>query len=263
LNNPLTKQKNNNYFTGVEFIISDDVEKDKDGFIITTEFDSFYCNKLILCLGRSGWRFNNSLINKFNLNKQNDYAMFGFMAEVPAGNLKNWNLAHCSLNKDNIEIGPLSWKGTVIPEDHCDLVISSWRSNENRWLSEKLSFSVKIKQRFENVGAYQTERLAKLAFVLSDSRVGRFKISEYINGHHDISLVPEYDWIKNNIKEFNDIFPSLLQRGYMNIPDIALVRPEININKDLSTDVEGLFVAGESANVTGIISACLTGYIAA
>lgn len=240
-----------------------DISKINDKFVLETEMGVFKSKKLILCLGRSGWRFTRSIYNKFGLIENDDDAVFGFMGEVPVGGLKDWNGSHCVLTKENIKIGPLSWKGTVIPEDHVDLVISSWRSNEDRWNSEKVAFSVRITEKFKNLGVAQTVRLGQLAFVLCDNRVGRIRVSEYMHDHHDLSLIPEYGWLKEKMKDINKVIPNFLSKGYINVPDISLVTPKIKIKKDLSTNIEGLFVAGESAGIYGIISAALTGYIAA
>ncbi len=232
-------------------------------FILETENGTFSSKKLILSVGRSGWRFAKTILNNFGIIENDDFAKFGFMAEVPVSGNKDWNNCHCSLLKENITIGPISWGGTVIPEDHVDLVISSWRSNEDRWASEKAAFSVRITQKFNKAGSFQTERLGKLAFVLSDNRVGKIKVSEYINGHHDLALVPEYNWLKGCMSEINNIFPNFLNKGYINVPDISLVVPKIKIKKNLSTElVEGLYLAGETAGIQGLISACLSGYIA-
>ncbi len=232
-------------------------------FIVETENGVFVCKRLILCVGRSGWRLAKNVFKDFGIIESDDVAQFGFMAEVPAGGLKDWNGCCCELNTDDMSIGPLSWYGTVIPEDHVDLVISSWRSNEDRWASEKVAFSVRMKQNWPNLGSAQTERLGKLAFVLCDNRVGRIKVSDYLNGHHDLSLIPEYGWFKDKMREIGNVFPNFLTKGYINIPDISLVIPKIKIKKNLSaTSLSNLFVAGENAGVTGLVSACLTGYIA-
>lgn len=235
----------------------------KDKFIVETELGTFASKKLILCIGRSGWRFARTIFKNLNIIESDDISQVGFMAEIPASSLRDWNGSHCILTKDDLTIGPLSYNGTVIPEDHVDLVISSWRSNEERWFSERVAFPVRMKQSFPNNGAAQTERLGKLAFVLSDSRIGKIKVSEYINGHHDLSLIPEYNWLKDTMNSIGLLIPSFLTKGYLSIPNINLTIPKINIQEDLSVkQLNDLYVAGESAGVFGLFSACMMGYIA-
>jgi len=240
-----------------------DIKKEKNKFVVSTEKGIFYSKKLLLCLGRSGWRMNNNILKELNIIIDNDYSKFGFMAEMPAACLKDWNYSHCSIYKDDIKIGPLSWNGTVIPEDHVDLVIASWRSNEDRWKSEKVAFSVIATNKFKSQGSHQTERLGQLAFILSDNRVGRIRVSEYLNKKNNLSFIPEYHWFENTLKNLDLIFKGFVQKGSLNIPNIEIVTPQININNDLSTDVDGLYVAGESAGIKGILGTIISSTIAA
>jgi len=234
-----------------------------DKFIVETELGVFSSKKLLLCVGRSGWRFAKTVYSNLEVIESDDECQVGFIGDVPASGLKEWNGSHCMLSKDNLTIGPLMWNGTVIPEDHVDLVISSWRSNEDRWSSERVAFSVRMKQTFPNKGCAQTERLGKLAFVLSDSRIGRIKVSDYINGHHDLSLIPEYNWLKDAMNEVGKVIPTFLTKGYMNIPDIVLSVPKVKIQNNLSAEKNNnLYIAGESANIYGLVSACIMGYAA-
>ena len=250
----------------LEFMFDTEVKflsKEKDLFCITTEYGKIYAKKVLLCLGRSGWRLTHNILNLFGIVKQNDYANFGFKVELSAYYMKEWNESHCSMTKDNIKIGPLCWRGTVVPEDHCDLVITAWRSNEDRWHSEKVSFSVIGSMKYDNKGVEQTERLSKLAYVLSDNRVGKIKIKEFMAKTNDIYKVPEYEWFINEMLDVNKIIPNFTERAFMYVPDIITNRINININKNLSTDIEGLFVAGESGGFGGIVDSAMSGLISA
>jgi len=238
------------------------ISKKGDYFTVETEEGTFISRKVILCLGRSGWRFTKSTLTQLGLAESDDYASFGFKAEIPVSCMKDWNGSHCSLSKGNIKIGPLSWNGTVIPEDHVDLVVASWRSNEDRWASEKVAFSVLAREKFSKQGSYQTERLGKLAFVLSDNRVGRLRVTEYLNGDVDLSLIPEYNWMSGQLREINTLFPGFTTKGAIHVPDISLVLPKTKVKSNLGTEMSGLYVAGESAGLTGLMNACITGYIA-
>jgi thioredoxin reductase len=240
----------------------DDIDKNKL-FEIKTEKGKILAKNIIFAVGRSGWRFARDIYSKFDMIQSNDDAYFGFMGEIYTGSMKGWNKSHCTIYNDNFIIGPLSWNGTVIPEDHYDLVISSWRSNEDRWRSDKVSFSVIKKVEFKNFGVEQSERLGKLAYILSDNRVGRNKVKDYISHSYDISLIPEYSWFKEFMKEVDEIVPNFVKKGYFYIPNILTFTPKIKINKDLSTNVEGMFVAGESAGMNGILAAAISGCISA
>ena len=75
--------------------------------------------------------------------------------------------------------------------------------------------------------------------------------------------MPEYNWLKSSLKELSEVLPEVVSKGYFHIPTIVPMAPKINIGSNLSTDIEGMFVAGESAGVTGILSAASMGLICA
>lgn len=238
------------------------ITKQKNNFIIHSQYRQFNCKKVLICAGRSGWRWAKDLFSSFGIIENNDYAKFGIRAEMQAQSLKEFNFSNCKLSKNDLEIGPLSWNGTVIPEDHIDTAISSFRSNEDRWKTDKVSFNILGNRFFEKNGFEQVDRLAKLTFVLTNDRISKEKISTLMSGKSKISIMREYDWLVNAIKDISNIIPDLSAKGYFHVPTILPIAPKINIGNDLSTEIDGLYVAGESAGIPGLLSAALMGTIA-
>lgn len=237
--------------------------KQKKNFLISSAEGDYYCKKVILCVGRSGWRWVNKLYKDLGILCSDNHALYGVRVELPAQYMKEFNKSHCSFYNDNLTVGPLSWAGSVIQEDHADLTISAFRSNEERWKTDKVFFSLTGKQYFENAGTKQTDRLAKLAFLLSGDRVGREKIKDLIKGSTQLNLIPEFSWIPEKLESLITIVPQIINRGYFHYPDIVTMTSKININSNLETEIEGLFVAGESAGVSGIAAAGIMGALAA
>lgn len=240
-----------------------DITKEKDGFTILTEYGEIKAKKILLCLGRSGWRLVNNIYSKLSILKNNNFSYFGFRSEISASYMKDWNESHCSAFKDKIHLGPFSWRGTVIPEDHSDLVISAWRSNEDRWATDKTSFSVIIKAENKANGYQQTERLGKLAYILCDSRVGKLRVKDFLSTKNDILYIPEYKWITSEMKEIDKIVPNFIEKGHIYLPDILTYMHTIDLYENFTTKIENLYVAGESAGITGIYAAALSGIISA
>jgi len=241
------------------------VRKQKSMFIVTTDDGSeFKCKKIILAVGRSGWRWATELYSKFGIIDNNDVAKFGIRVEMSSGILKELNKSTCTITKnDELEIGPFNWHGTVIPEDHLDMAISAFRSNENRWKSDKVSFNIIGNRNYPNYGFEQTDRLGKLTFVLANDRIVKERISSILTGKSKISIMPEYEWLKNTIMELTNIIPDISTKAYFHVPTITPMAPKINIGTNLETEVDGLFVTGESAGIHGILAAATTGIIAA
>lgn len=240
------------------------IYKQKNHFVVISDTQEYKCKKIILAVGRSGWRWSKQIFNSLGLVENNDIARFGIRIEVNASVMKEFNKSNCTIKKGNeIELGPLSWYGTVIPEDHVDLAISAFRSNENRWKSDKVSFSLIGNVPFENNGFEQTDRIGKLTFLLANDRIIREKVSYLLNNKSKISILSEYDWFKKYLLEIGTVVPEIISKGYFHVPTIVPMAPQINIGSNLETELDGMFVAGESAGVTGILSAASMGIICA
>lgn len=240
------------------------VVKQKNVFIVSTEEQEFRCKKLIIAVGRSGWRWARALYGSFGIVDNNDIARFGIRVEASSSVMKDFNRSNCTIFKgEDLELGPLSWYGTVIPEDHLDLAISAFRSNENRWKTDKVSFNLIGNRPFPGTGFEQTHRIGGLSFVLANDRIVKERISAIISGKSRISIIEEYNWLKPVVEEFSTIVPEIATKAYFHVPTIVPSAPKINIGDNLETEVDGMFVVGESAGIHGILAAGIMGVIAA
>ena len=239
------------------------ISKKKGCFQVSSVNGEYTCKRLLLCVGRSGWRWATKQFKDLDICSDDDYATFGVRVEFSSQYLKEFNKSHCTLTRKDLEIGPFSWFGTVIPEDHADLVISNFRSNEDRWKSDKVSFSLLSPRLFKNEGCYQADRLGKLAFLLFNDRVSKEKIKVLLKNESQLCYLPEYSWLKKSLEELDGIIPNLLARGYMHVPNISPLPAKIKLATNLESEIDGLFVAGESAGVKGIASAAIMGCVAA
>lgn len=240
------------------------VAKQKNMFVINTEEQEFRCKKLIIAVGRSGWRWAKNLYSSFGIIDNNDIARFGIRVETNSNIMKDFNRSNCTITKgSDLEIGPLSWYGTVIPEDHLDMAISAFRSNENRWKTDKVSFNLIGNRPFPSNGFEQTNRIGGLTFVLANDRIIKERVSSILQGKSKISIIPEYDWLKDVITDFALVVPEIATKAYFHVPTITPMAPRINIGDNLETEVDGMFVAGESGGISGILSAGIMGVAAA
>lgn len=235
----------------------------KKEFQIHTSDGDFLAKRIILCVGRSGWRWVNKLYKELGIYTNDDFAKFGIMVEMSSNYMKEFNKSHCSIYNKDISVGPLSWNGTVIPEDHADVAIASFRSNEERWRTDKVSFLLTGSQYYKDNGCNQMDRLAKLAFLLSNDRIGKEKIKTIVKEKSDLSLVPEYSWLPEAINKVSNFIPNILAKGYFHVPAIFPLISGLRLGNNLESEIEDLFIAGESAGLYGVSSAALTGGLAA
>lgn len=101
-----------------------------------------------------------------------------------------------------------------------------------------------------------------MAFLLFNDRIGRERIKLLLKNNSQLSVLPEYKWLINAIKELDKIMPALSNKGYFYAPDILPMAGQIRLDSSLETEVQGLFVAGETSGFRGIASAAITGIIA-
>lgn len=235
------------------------VTKQKGMFVVNTEDQEYRCKKLVIAVGRSGWRWAKELYANFGIIDNNDIARFGIRIETNSNIMKEFNRSNCSIIKDDIEIGPLSWFGTIIPEDHLDMAISAFRSNENRWKTDKVSFSLIGNRPFPGTGFEQTDRIGKLMFVLANDRIIKERVSSILTGKSKVSMIEEYDWIGSVITELATAIPEIATKAYFHVPTITPLAPKINIGDNLESEIDGMFIVGESAGISGILSAGIMG----
>lgn len=239
------------------------ITKQKGVFQISTDKGQFFAKKIIMAVGRHGWRFANKIYKDFGIIDDNDTARFGIRLELSSSHMKDFNKSNMTINKGELEIGPLSWYGTVIPEDHMDMAISAFRANENRWKTDKVSFNLIANRPFPNGGFEQVDRLSKLTFILTNDRILKERVSYILNGKSKISILPEYNWLKQAIEDFATVVPEIATKGYFHVPTILPLASKINIGKNLESEIDGMYVVGESAGIIGILAAMVTGSIAA
>lgn len=238
------------------------ITKQKRLFVLKTDEQEFKCKKLILAVGRGGWRWAREVFANFGIVDANDVARYGIRVETNAGVMKDFNKSNCSIISPEVELGPFCWNGTVIPEDHVNMAISAFRANEARWKTDKVSFNLIGNLSYPNKGFEQTDRIGQLTFVITNERIIKERISHILNDKSTLSNLPrDYDWLKPTITQLATVMPELLTKGYFHAPTIIPLPPKINIGDDLSTEVDGLYVVGEAASIPGILAAMCMGTI--
>ncbi len=78
-----------------------------------------------------------------------------------------------------------------------------------------------------------------------------------------LSLLPEYTWLGEALEDLDEIVPHLLSKGSFHVPNILPVAAQIRLGTNLESEVDGMFVAGESAGIKGIMAAAIMGTITA
>lgn len=255
MNKQIEDHMNLHYYFDQEVL---SVDKNNNKFVITTDVAKLEANKVLLAVGRVGWRFAQQIYKSFGIIKDNSNANYGIKCEIGEGSCVGFNKSICELSKKDIKIGKFLWGGTVIQEDHLDLSLSSFRSNEKRWESEKVSFDIIKNVKIEN-GVEESERLCKLGFLLANDRVLKEKASLFVEDKSKLSVLKEFFWLKDVFKDIDLIINDFTSKANIYYPTMLTIPAKINVKSNLETDVDGLFVAGECSGSSGLLYSALTG----
>jgi uncharacterized FAD-dependent dehydrogenase len=239
-----------------------DVEKEGDNFKIYSNYFEYECKKLIVAVGRSGWRCTRNLLKSFDLLQNNDVAKYGVRVECDSNLVEKYNKAPVILNKDNVVYGPFNWNGTVIPEDHVDFITTSFRSNEERWNSSKVSFEMMGHIKHKD-GSELMERLGKLSCVISNDRIIKEKLSSIKSNKHKLSILKEFDWLGKALEELEVLIPGITNCGSFYIPTVETVLSPTKMNNKFETELNNLHLIGESAGIRGLMQVSITGHLLA
>ncbi len=238
------------------------IHKQKGMFCLVTEQGEFQAKKILITVGRSGWRWATKIYENFGIVDSDEVARFGVHAEISSSYMKDFNKSNLSMFNNDMTIGPVSWNGTIIPEDHYDLAISAFRSNENRWKTDKVSFKI-IGNYATAKGSSETNRLGCLAFVLANERISKERISTLVGGRSKVSPLREFDWLTQACNKIQEVIPEFINKGYFHIPTIMPLPPKVALGDNFSTELDNFFLAGESAGVHGLMGAAVSGALAA
>lgn len=238
------------------------IEKENNFFKISTENEDFLAEKVLIATGRSGWRWSASLLENLNIKHENKIAKLGVFLEFPSSHFKEFNFTNCKLSKNKFEVGPFLWQGTIIPEDHADLIISAFRSNEERWKTEKVAFPIVYSFPVEKQGTQETARLSQLALLLFNDRVSREKIKIFMKKKSQLNLLPEFNPLHEIFADLELLISDFGARGYLNAPYFQTYAPNFFLDQNCQSELPGLYFVGESAGVNGILSAAVMGHLA-
>ncbi len=238
------------------------IMKKKGIFHVFTDNGDYQCKNIILATGRSGFRWVTDFAKEIGLTVEDNLCTFGVKFEISKQYVKDLKECFNTWSSQDEQIGPLSWNGTIIPEDHADLVNASFRSNEDRWKSEKLSFNYFKSIEANGDGVSQTERIGKLTYLLFNDRVSKEKIKVYQKKQSQLNILPEYNWLDGVIEKLSEIIPDFKQKANYHVPNILTMPAKIKLKPNFESELEGLYVVGENAKLHGIVGAAISSVIA-
>lgn len=271
----------------------------KDKFLLDTDKDNYFSKILLVAPGRGGAKWFQDQAQKLKIHFEYQKVEVGVRVEFPASVTED----HSRIMYENIysmqtptfddtmrTFCPCP-NGYVAIEDYGDYVCVNGHSNSDND-SPNSNFAlvqeIKLTEPVENTTDYAIS-IAKLATTIgggkpiiqrlmdlkknrrsNSSRISKSLVTPSLDDctPGDISMALPYRLV-TNILEALEILDKILPginagSNFLYAPEIKLRGSKIKTDKFLETEVEGLFVAGDGAGVSGnIVGAAATGIIAA
>jgi uncharacterized FAD-dependent dehydrogenase len=98
--------------------------------------------------------------------------------------------------------------------------------------------------------------------LLFNDRVSREKIKLFMKKKSQLNLLPEFEPLHNIFFDLSKLISDFSLRGYLHAPYFPTHTPTFFLDQNCQSEIPGLYFAGESAGVHGILSAILMGHLA-
>ena len=251
------------------------IEFKDNQYEIKTDYGNYTAKQLVLATGRSGWMSAYKFLDRLGLVQENRYFQCGIKIETSEDNIApktGLSKPVFSLKKDDIEVGPFLWSGTMVPEDQFDFTVANFRSNEGRWVSNNVHFNL-----FKTIDTLtdptctnesatkEVDRIAKLTSILSNERVVRENLKTIMAGKSKLSVLPTYGasknggWLVDACNDLANLFPNLLETSKAYIPSINPYGTfKVKLNKRFQAS-DSLYIIGEATGISGILQAAVMG----
>jgi hypothetical protein len=248
---------------------------------IRTSYDTYTAKKIVLGTGRAGWKWTYDFLKKMDLITQNNHIKCGIKIESPDTICGNVNNPVFSLFKKNIEVGPFLWNGKMVPEDQFQFVLPNFRSNEDRWHSDKVYFNIykNINTKTDPTATHKNateelDRLANLTALLATSttsaniqneRVVKETLKSLMAGKSKIAILDIYGatkkggWLIDAVDDLEKVLPGFIESSKVYIPALA---PYGTFKTDLDKNfkvTDSIYMIGEATGISGILQAAVMG----
>lgn len=275
------------------------IERTSDGFLLKTNKGELNTKILLVAPGRGGTKWLQNQAEVLGIHYEYQMVEVGVRYEFPATVMEDHSLVMYeniySLQTPTFDDTMRTFcpcpNGYVAIEDYGEYVCvngHSNSSNESPNSNFALVQEIRLTEPVENTTDYAIS-IAKLATTigggkpiiqrLSDLKKRRRSNSDRINKGlftpslkectpGDIAMALPYRLVTNILESLdilNNVLPGInAGSNYLYAPEVKLRGSKMKTNKFLETEVNGLFVAGDGAGVSGnIVGAAATGIIAA
>jgi len=265
------------------------VEKTDEGFVVETKNEQYNCKNLIVATGRTGSKWIAEMCNKFNIKTENNRVDIGVRVELPALVFKHITddvyeskiVYKTKKYNDMVRTFCMNPYGEVVTENYGDIVTVNGHSYANKeFHTENTNFALLVSNRFtepfKNSNEYG-ESIARLSNMLGGGVLMQ-RFGDLVKGRRsserrmlkcftkptlkatpgDLSLVlpkRQLDDIVEMIYALDKIAPGTANEDTLLYGvEVKFYNSNVEVDKNLETNVKGLYVLGDCSGVTHSLS---------
>lgn len=232
-----------------------EVSKIKRKFQIITPRGTFFSRRCVVATGCASYYWMKKLCSAFNITPSKKKAKIGIRVEIAASAVENMKETKIkNITCDNIH------RNAFITEWEDSEIISAAGYEIPRMKTDRTNFMLSTEP---PEGTEEVIRITKIANILSDDRVRRESIKDFIDDRSVLQHLNIFDDFKQVFEKMHEDVPALIDHGSIYIPEVKL-NGILPVSDNMRTKVAKLYGIGECTNkVSTIIGAMASGLIGA
>lgn len=246
-------------------VIISDIVKEKDHYVVKCGDFETRGRKVILAMGRSGYRW----ISKLSIAKElpvqeQPYFEMGHRIEFPYRIWQNFAGAveNVSFSFNDFRTSIISRHSSIETEESDYLKIANGR---NCKAGKKMAANFSLLKKFYSKQPYQdVYRLAEIANILCDGQLVRESFTKTMTGTGVLAPIPEFAAMVPGLEKVAEMIPGIGIKGVVYTPEVRLNLMKYELTPHMETKLDGLYIAGDmSGQTSSFLQAATTGVIAA
>ncbi len=266
-----------------------EIDKNGETFTVTTDKDTYECNKTVIAAGRSGSKWIAEVCDKFEINRRSNRVDIGVRVEIPASIFEHITskvyeskiVYRTKKYGDLVRTFCMNPYGYVVNENTDGIVTANGHSYSNPSMhTENTNFALLVSNNFsepfKDSNAYG-ESIARLSNMLGGGvlvqRFGDLVAGRRTNEHRfeqiflnptlkatpgDLSLVipkRQLDDIIEMIYALDKIAPGMANDDTLLYGvEVKFYNSKVDVDNNLETSVKGLYILGDGSGVTHSLS---------
>lgn len=236
-----------------------DIEK-SDKIIVKTSKGNYTASKLIMATGKHSTIWLNEICRTNNIKFTVPKPKIGVRIELPTALInKKVDFNEQTNISEDITVEDVC-RNSFVAEWEEGGILSALGCNFPNKKTDRTTVMLGFTP--ENTSIEEIVKSIKIINILSNDKVKKERIQDYISNRSVLKHVKLFDGIHKSIEDLNKILPMFMNYGMIYIPEIKF-EGIVSVNNKMETNIKDIYSVGECSNkATTIMGAMATGLIA-